>query len=175
MAAVADKLGKARALKEQGNEALKAGEYTRAMQHYHQCLLYAKGMDNSAMSTIVPNTEPVTPEVAQEIKALIPVVYSNMALCQIKAKKFERAVWAAGEAIKVDDKAVKALFRRGQAYFELKELDLAEADFKKCVEIDPKDPGPPRELHRIRQRHKELEAKSREELKGMFARGGLTA
>ncbi|KAJ3337065.1 hypothetical protein HDU93_001688 [Gonapodya sp. JEL0774] len=162
---VTEKLSKARELKDQGNEALKAGEYPKAMQSYHQSLLFAKGMDNSSMAAIVPNAEPVSEDLVKEIRALIPVVYSNMALCQLKAKKYERAVWAATEAIKIDDKAVKAYFRRGQARFELKDLDLAEADFKKCIELDPKDPGPHKELLRIKQRHKELEAKSREELK----------
>lgn len=32
---------------------------------------------------------------------------------------------------------VKALYRRAEAYIELQDLDLAELDLKKALEIDP--------------------------------------
>lgn len=32
---------------------------------------------------------------------------------------------------------VKALYRRAEAYIELQDLDLAELDIKKALEIDP--------------------------------------
>nr|XP_023917225.1 70 kDa peptidyl-prolyl isomerase-like [Quercus suber]POF04666.1 peptidyl-prolyl cis-trans isomerase fkbp65 [Quercus suber] len=36
-----------------------------------------------------------------------------------------------------DSKNVKALYRRAQAYIQLVDLDLAEQDIKKALEIDP--------------------------------------
>ncbi|KAJ9558937.1 hypothetical protein OSB04_013551 [Centaurea solstitialis] len=37
----------------------------------------------------------------------------------------------------MDSKNVKALYRRAQAYIQLVDLDLAELDIKKALEIDP--------------------------------------
>lgn len=34
---------------------------------------------------------------------------------------------------------MKALYRRGQAYIELFDLDLAEWDYKKALELDPQN------------------------------------
>lgn len=34
---------------------------------------------------------------------------------------------------------MKALYRRAQAYIELSDLDLAEFDIKKALEIDPEN------------------------------------
>ncbi|KAK7839634.1 peptidyl-prolyl cis-trans isomerase fkbp62, partial [Quercus suber] len=39
--------------------------------------------------------------------------------------------------LEVDSKNVKALYRRAQAYIQLVDLDLAEQDIKKALEIDP--------------------------------------
>ncbi|KAA3466535.1 peptidyl-prolyl cis-trans isomerase FKBP62-like [Gossypium australe] len=39
--------------------------------------------------------------------------------------------------LKLDSGNVKALYRRAQAYIQLVDLDLAEADIKKALEIDP--------------------------------------
>ena len=39
--------------------------------------------------------------------------------------------------LEVDSRNVKALYRRAQAYIQLADLDLAELDIKKALEIDP--------------------------------------
>lgn len=39
--------------------------------------------------------------------------------------------------LELESTNVKALYRRGQAYMELADLDLAEFDVKKALEIDP--------------------------------------
>lgn len=39
--------------------------------------------------------------------------------------------------LELDGKNVKALYRRAQAYMNLADLDLAEIDIKKALEIDP--------------------------------------
>lgn len=39
--------------------------------------------------------------------------------------------------LELDSRNVKALYRRAQAYIHLVDLDLAEMDIKKALEIDP--------------------------------------
>jgi FK506-binding protein 4/5 len=41
------------------------------------------------------------------------------------------------QVLEVDSKNVKALYRRAQAYIETADLDQAESDIKKALEIDP--------------------------------------
>ena len=41
------------------------------------------------------------------------------------------------QALELDSRNVKALYRRAQAYINLADLDLAEFDIKKALEIEP--------------------------------------
>lgn len=41
------------------------------------------------------------------------------------------------QVLDIDGTNVKALYRRAQAYMHLCDLDLAEQDIKKALEIDP--------------------------------------
>jgi len=41
------------------------------------------------------------------------------------------------QVLELESTNVKALYRRVQAYIELVDLDLAELDIKKALEIDP--------------------------------------
>ncbi|KAK1363516.1 hypothetical protein POM88_039077 [Heracleum sosnowskyi] len=49
----------------------------------------------------------------------------------------DKAVMAMKKVLEIDSKNVKALYRRAQAYINLVDLDLAEFDIKKALEIDP--------------------------------------
>lgn len=41
------------------------------------------------------------------------------------------------QVLELEGRNVKALYRRAQAYIQLADLDLAELDIKKALEIDP--------------------------------------
>lgn len=41
------------------------------------------------------------------------------------------------QVLEAESRNVKALYRRAQAYIQLADLDLAEFDIKKALEIDP--------------------------------------
>lgn len=41
------------------------------------------------------------------------------------------------QVLETESRNVKALYRRAQAYVQLADLDLAELDIKKALEIDP--------------------------------------
>lgn len=47
------------------------------------------------------------------------------------------------QVLEADSRNVKALYRRAQAYIHLVDLELAELDIKKALEIDPNNRHPP--------------------------------
>lgn len=61
----------------------------------------------------------------------------NNAACKLKLKQHKEAEKLCTKVLEVDDKNVKALYRRAHAYINLVELELAENDIKKALEIDP--------------------------------------
>ncbi|VTJ59247.1 Hypothetical predicted protein [Marmota monax] len=84
---------RARVLKEEGNELVKKGNHKKAIEKYNESLLFS-------------NLESTT--------------YSNRALCHLVLNQDKEAVKDCTEALKLDGKNVKALYRRAQAYKSLK-------------------------------------------------------
>lgn len=72
-------------------------------------------------------------------KAKVLKISSNLnnAACKLKLKNYKEAEKLCTKVLETDDKNVKALYRRAQAYMNLVELELAEKDIKKALEIDP--------------------------------------
>lgn len=73
----------------------------------------------------------------QQVK-LLKVSYNlNNAVCKLKLKEYKEAAKLCSKVLEIDSKNVKALYRRAQAYIQLVDLDLAELDIKRALEIDP--------------------------------------
>ncbi|NXS13051.1 TOM34 protein, partial [Neodrepanis coruscans] len=83
---------RARTLKEEGNELVKKGNHKKAVEKYSESLKL--------------NQECAT--------------YTNRALCYLTLKQYKEAAQDCTEALKLDPKNVKALYRRAQALKELK-------------------------------------------------------
>ncbi|KAE8722570.1 Peptidyl-prolyl cis-trans isomerase FKBP62 [Hibiscus syriacus] len=73
-------------------------------------------------------------EEKKQTKLLKVTCNLNNAACKLKLKDYKQAVKL---CTKLNNMNVKALYRRAQAYIQLVDLDLAEADIKKALEIDP--------------------------------------
>uniref|UniRef100_A0A803PWQ6 peptidylprolyl isomerase n=1 Tax=Cannabis sativa TaxID=3483 RepID=A0A803PWQ6_CANSA len=58
-------------------------------------------------------------------------------LAKLKLKDYKQAEKFCTKVLDLDSKNVKALYRRAQAYIQLVDLDLAEIDIKKALEIEP--------------------------------------
>ncbi|KAF9621621.1 hypothetical protein IFM89_024945 [Coptis chinensis] len=61
----------------------------------------------------------------------------NNAACKLKLKDYKQAEKLCTKVLELESTNVKALYRRAQAYIQLADLDLAEIDIKKALEIDP--------------------------------------
>jgi peptidylprolyl isomerase len=61
----------------------------------------------------------------------------NDAACKLKLKDYKEAAKLSTKVLEMDSRNVKAMYRRAHAYLETADLDLAELDIKKALEIDP--------------------------------------
>uniref|UniRef100_A0A8C8EBI9 TOM34 protein n=1 Tax=Otus sunia TaxID=257818 RepID=A0A8C8EBI9_9STRI len=102
---------RARTLKEEGNELVKKGNHKKAVEKYSESLKL--------------NQECAT--------------YTNRALCYLALKQYQEAVQDCSEALRLDPKNVKALYRRAQALKELKDYKSSIADIKSLLKTEPKN------------------------------------
>ncbi|XP_010156933.1 PREDICTED: mitochondrial import receptor subunit TOM34, partial [Eurypyga helias] len=102
---------RARTLKEEGNELVKKGNHKKAVEKYSESLKL--------------NQECAT--------------YTNRALCFLTLKQYKEAVQDCTEALRLDPKNVKALYRRAQALKELKDYKSSIADIKSLLKTEPKN------------------------------------
>ncbi|XP_035748770.1 mitochondrial import receptor subunit TOM34 [Egretta garzetta] len=102
---------RARTLKEEGNEFVKKGNHKKAVEKYSESLKL--------------NEECAT--------------YTNRALCYLTLKQYKEAVQDCTEALRLDPKNVKALYRRAQALKELKDYKSGIADIKTLLKTEPKN------------------------------------
>lgn len=111
--------------KEEGNAWFKAGKYERASRRYEKAAKFIE-YDSS-----------FTDEEKQQSKVLKISCKLNNAACKLKLKDYKEAEKLCSKVLELDGKNVKALYRRAQAYIQLVDLDLADIDIKRALEIDP--------------------------------------
>lgn len=99
-------------LKDEGNDALKAGHFTEAVHHYSAALAHLP--DNA-------------------------IILSNRALAYIKLENYGLAIQDAAHAIECDPEYPKGYYRRGTAEFALGRAKAARKDFRKVCGLKPKD------------------------------------
>ncbi|NWS52253.1 TOM34 protein, partial [Chunga burmeisteri] len=102
---------RARSLKEEGNELVKKGSHKKAVEKYSESL-----------------------KLKEEC-----ATYTNRALCYLTLKQYKEAVQDCTEALRLDPKNVKALYRRAQALKELKDYKSSIADIKSLLKTEPKN------------------------------------
>jgi len=106
-------------LKEKGNLFFKSGDYNKAIEMYSECL--RKGEEQKV------NDE------------LMVVVFSNRAMAYLKLREFLKAEDDCTNALKLNDKHVKSLVRRGQARRKLERHKESLRDYEAAAEIEPEN------------------------------------
>ncbi|XP_048139351.1 peptidyl-prolyl cis-trans isomerase FKBP62-like isoform X2 [Rhodamnia argentea] len=120
-----EKIEAAARKKEEGNASFKAGKYERASRRYEKAARFIE-YDSS-----------FSDEEKQQARTLKISCNLNNAACKLKLRDFKEAEKLCTKVLEADSKNVKALYRRAQAHIQLVDLDLAEQDIKKALEIDP--------------------------------------
>lgn len=144
--------------KEEGNVLFKAGKYERASKRYEKAVNYI-GYDSS-----------FSDEGKQQAKVLKITCNLNNAACKLKLKEYKQAEKLCSKVLELDSKNVKALYRRVQAYIQLVDLDLAELDIKKALEIDPDNRGVRMEYKLLKEKVREYNKKDAQFYGNIFAK-----
>lgn len=154
-----EKIEAASKKKEEGNTLFKAGKYERASKRYEKVYfrvihtspgLHWASFELMIYSTSLPwhillwqavkfieYDSTFSDEEKKQAKSLKVTCNLNNAACKLKLKDYKQAEKLCTKVLELDSNNVKALYRRAQAYIQLVDLDLAEIDIKKALEIDP--------------------------------------
>jgi len=127
--------------KEEGTELFKGGNYRPAAARYNKALTHAAKFHD------------LSPEQTAEVEALKLSLHLNLAMCWLKITDAEthldQAIRSCTDALKIDPRSVKALYRRATALEQKKDYDGAKADLKLAAEIDPADISVPKLIARV--------------------------
>lgn len=144
--------------KEEGNVLFKAGKYVKASKRYEKAVKFIE-YDSS-----------FSEEEKKLAKALKVACNLNNAACKLKLKDYKQAEKLCTKVLELESRNVKALYRRAQAYIQLADLDLAEFDIKKALEIDPDNRDVKLEHKALKEKMKEYNKKEAKFYGNMFAK-----
>ncbi|KAG8058921.1 hypothetical protein GUJ93_ZPchr0002g23288 [Zizania palustris] len=142
-----EKIEAAAKKKDEGNVWFKMGKYDRASKRYGKALNFID-YDSS-----------FSEEEKQLSKVLKVSCKLNNAACKLKLKDYKEAKELCTEVLELDSTNVKAFYRRSQAHIHLVDLDLAELDIKKALEIDPENSDVKMGYRRLKEKVKEYKRK----------------
>ncbi|RWR79920.1 peptidyl-prolyl isomerase-like protein [Cinnamomum micranthum f. kanehirae] len=154
----AEKIEAAGKKKEEGNALFKVGKYARASKKYEKAAKFIE-YDSS-----------FSEEEKKQSKVLKATCNLNNAACKLKLKDYKEAVKLCSKVLEIDSRNVKALYRRAQAYIQLVDLDLAELDIKKALEIDPDNRDVKLEYKTLKEKVKEYNKKDAKFYGNIFAK-----
>lgn len=169
-------LAAAEVLKGIGNEQFKAQNYELAKNKYTKTLRYLNHSDSDGETTSsdeeVEKAEKVKKENIQEekIQSLTISCLLNRAFCQIKLGDHGEAVADCNKVLDVDDKNVKALYRKGQAYMNMKDFDQAMVGFQAAAKLEPNDKSIKNEMARLKKLMEEHRNKEKQIYSKMFGK-----
>merc|ERR1719502_1136992 len=108
-------------LKTAGNNCVKEQKWKEALESYDRAI------------------ENLRPHAGDDVKTLRLQCLSNAALCHLKNKNFRKGIDVCDEALGIDPKAFKPMYRRGLAHEGLGDYEQALLDVKTASSISPDD------------------------------------
>lgn len=121
----AEKLEQSSIIKEKGTQHFKEGKYKQASVQYKRIVSWLE--HESGLSE----------EDEKKAKSLRLAAHLNLAMCYLKLQEPTQALESCDKALELDASNEKALFRRGEALFGMKEFDRARDDFQQVVRLYP--------------------------------------
>ncbi|XP_018407478.1 PREDICTED: FK506-binding protein 59-like isoform X1 [Cyphomyrmex costatus] len=122
-----EKVEQAKMQKEKGTKYLTSNKIHLAIKVYQKIFNYLN------------DTTDFEDDLKKERDSLVIAAHLNLALCYLKTNENTLAREECTKALELDPLNEKALFRRGQANLELASPEEAINDFKKVLEVQPKN------------------------------------
>ncbi|KAL1198844.1 Peptidyl-prolyl cis-trans isomerase FKBP65 [Cardamine amara subsp. amara] len=144
--------------KVEGNALFIAGKYSRASKRYERGVKYIE-YDSTF--------DEVEKKIAKSLKIACNL---NNAACKLKLKEYKEAAKLSTKVLEMDSMNVKAMYRRAHAYMEMADLDLAEFDIKKALEIDPDNKEVKIEYKKLKEKVKEYNKRDAKFYSNMLAK-----
>ncbi|RXI07189.1 hypothetical protein DVH24_026325 [Malus domestica] len=132
-----------------GNEQFKKQDYKMALRKYRKALRYVD---------ICWELEEIDEETSSSLRKTKSQILTNSSACRLKLGDLEGALLDTDFALRDWEDNVKALFRQGQTYMALNDIDAAVESFKKALDLEPNDGGIKKELLVAKKKVSELHA-----------------
>ncbi|KAM4677246.1 peptidyl-prolyl cis-trans isomerase FKBP4 [Discoglossus pictus] len=153
-----EKLEQGALVKERGTQYFKEGRYRPAVIQYKKILLWLE------------HESGLSPEEDTKAKSLLLAASLNLAACNLKIGEHRGALEHCQKALELDPLNEKGLFRRGEAYMGVNELELARDDFMKVIHQYPNNKAARVQLAHCQQRIRQQQEKERKIYANMFQR-----
>jgi len=103
-----------------------------------------------------------------KLRQLKIAAQSNLALCYLKLGDYLQCKNFCDNALALDAKNEKCLFRRGQAQLAFSNFEQAMKDFQTVLKINPSNVAAQQQVEYCHQRSKQQEIKQKESYKAFF-------
>lgn len=151
-----EKLEQSSIVKEKGTQYFKEGKYKQASVQYKRIVSWLER--ESGLSE----------EDEKKAKALRLAAHLNLAMCFLKLHEPNQALENCEKALELDAANEKALFRRGEALFGMKEFDRAKDDFQQVIQLYPANKAAKSQVVLCQKRIKEQHEKDKRIYANMF-------
>ncbi|KAM7002552.1 peptidyl-prolyl cis-trans isomerase FKBP4 isoform 2-T2 [Tautogolabrus adspersus] len=151
-----EKLEQSVIVKEKGTQYFKEGKYKHASVQYKRIVSWLE------------HEAGLSEEDEKKAKALRLAAHLNLAMCFLKLQEPNQALESCDKALDLDASNEKALFRRGEALFGMKEFDRARDDFQQVVQLYPANKAAKSQVVFCQKRIKEQHEKDKRIYANMF-------
>ncbi|OWM77954.1 peptidyl-prolyl cis-trans isomerase CYP40 [Punica granatum] len=142
-----------------GNENFKKQEYKMALRKYRKALRYLD---------VCWEKDGIDEVKSAALRKTKSQIFTNSAACKLKLGDLKGALLDTDFAIRDGDDNAKALYRQGQAYMALNDIDSAFESFSKALELEPNDGGIKKELAAAKKKVFERREKEKKAYRKMF-------
>ncbi|XP_050464897.1 peptidyl-prolyl cis-trans isomerase FKBP4-like [Cataglyphis hispanica] len=115
----------------------------------------------------IPDLE-LDKQLESNINNLRLMLYNNMAMCHLNRKNYEHTITLCTKILDKDKNNVKALYRRGVAYGNMKNNEKAVADIKEVLTLEPNNNAAKEKFNIYNDRLQESVQRSNDMIKRMF-------
>lgn len=151
-----EKLEQSSIVKEKGTQYFKEGKFKQASVQYKRIV------------TWLEHESGLQEEDEKKAKALRLAAHLNLAMCFLKLQEPNQALENCDKALELDASSEKALFRRGEALFGMKEFERARDDFQRVIQLYPANKAAKSQVILCQKRIKEQHEKDKRIYGNMF-------